>query len=216
MTVGENQPSPYFATRRSKGRRASRRGPSENAGAVALPVAVLQQALVELTGGMAWAGRMARRYHEYAEERSIKLIFSADYEALPFDIATLMAVRSLQEQHGVDCLRADVVATAKMPKGMGPRDLLSGGSINTLCEELRSGAAEDMRDPAALRRGLRLSRRGAHGAEPRPPHGRRRHMPVDPPIFGVVTPATGLGPAILDRLRDAEITLEVKDTPPDR
>jgi len=37
-----------------------------------------------------------------------------------------------------------------------------------------------------------------------------------PPIFGVVTPATGLGLAIADRLRDAEITLEVKETPPGR
>jgi short subunit dehydrogenase-like uncharacterized protein len=105
---------------------------------------------IDLTGEMAWVGRMARKYHEPAAERKLKLVFSAGYEALPFDMATLMAVRSLQERHGVDCRRVDVVATAKMPKGMGLRDLLSGGSINTLREELRSGAAEDPRDPAAL------------------------------------------------------------------
>jgi len=105
---------------------------------------------IDLNGEMSWAGRMARKYHERAAERRVKLVFSAGYEALPFDIATLMAVRSLQEQYRVDCRRVDVVATAKMPKEMGPRDLLSGGSVNTLREELRSGAALDMRDPAAL------------------------------------------------------------------
>jgi len=105
---------------------------------------------IDLNGEMSWAGRMARKYHERAAEQRLKLVFSAGYEALPFDLATLMAIRSLQERHGVDCLRADVVATARMPRGMGPRDLLSGGSINTLREELRSGAAEDLRDPAAL------------------------------------------------------------------
>jgi len=314
---------------------------------------------IDLTGEMSWAGRMVRKYHERAAERRVKLVFSAGYEALPFDLATLLAVRSLQEQHGVDCRSVDVVATGKMPKGMGPRDLLSGGSINTLREELRSGAAADMRDPAALiaddaeaaavrarspivvapwydaelggymgpgfpaqhvnppivlrsaalygaaglsygegfafREGVRMGPSLGHriaaqamclsiraaGITTRGRHSRRlmlalldRFGPVSgegpseralaesryqllarakaesgervwvvlkgegnpgyrstarmivegtlalafdgakqPPIFGVVTPATGLGLAIIDRLRDAEITLEVKATP---
>jgi short subunit dehydrogenase-like uncharacterized protein len=105
---------------------------------------------IDLTGEMSWVGRMVWKYHARAAEQRVKLVFSAGYEALPFDIATLMAVRSLQEQYGVDCRRVDVVGAAKMPQGMSPRDMLSGGSINTLREELRSGAAGDARDPAAL------------------------------------------------------------------
>lgn len=105
---------------------------------------------VDLTGEIPWVRDMARAYHREAAEKKVKLVFTAGYEALPFDVATLLAVETMRHRHGVGCRRVDVVGTAEMPSGIGPGDMLSGGTMNTMREGLREGPALDADDPAAL------------------------------------------------------------------
>lgn len=105
---------------------------------------------VDLTGEIPWVRRMIRRHHTQAAENHSKLVFTAGYEALPFDLATLLAVQTMRERHDAGCVRVDVVGTADMPPGLGAGDMLSGGTVNTLREALREGPEEGMDDPAAL------------------------------------------------------------------
>ena len=105
---------------------------------------------LDLTGEIPWVRKMVDGYHEEAARARAKLVFTAGYEALPFDLVTLLAVRTLRDRHGVGCARVDVVGDASMPSGIGPGDMLSGGTVNTLRESLREGPQEGMEDPAAL------------------------------------------------------------------
>ncbi|MDG2306880.1 MAG: saccharopine dehydrogenase NADP-binding domain-containing protein [Candidatus Binatia bacterium] len=105
---------------------------------------------VDLTGEIPWVRRMVDAYHERAAERRVKLVFTAGYEALPFDLVTLLAAQTMRERHQVGCRRVDIVAHATVPSGTGAGDMLSGGTVNTLREALREGPEEGADDPAAL------------------------------------------------------------------
>ena len=126
-------------------------GPYARHGSNVLRACVEQRThYLDLTGEIPWVRRMIEAYHAEAERRRVKLIFCAGYESLPFDIITLVAARALRERNGVACRRIDIVADARAPAGMGPGDMVSGGTMNTMREALATGPEEGSDDPAAL------------------------------------------------------------------
>ena len=105
---------------------------------------------VDIGGETFFLQRMIRSYHDEAERRGVKLIPVAGYEALPFDLATLLAVRTLRERHDAACSGVKVVASFRTERSIRGEDGLSGGSIGTVKNILEFDDAGVYNDPACL------------------------------------------------------------------
>ncbi len=105
---------------------------------------------VDIGGETFFLQRMVDRYHAEAERRGVKLIPVAGYEALPFDLATLLAVRTLRERHDAACADVKIFASFRSAGGFGLDDGLSGGSVGAMKNILAFDDADVYGDPACL------------------------------------------------------------------
>lgn len=105
---------------------------------------------VDLTGEMPFVRRMVRAHHGAAADARVKIVYTAGFEALPFDLSTLVATRELRARHETGCRSVEIFASTDAPTGLGSGDVLSGGSVNTIREALVTGPEPGLEDPAAL------------------------------------------------------------------
>ena len=105
---------------------------------------------VDIGGETFFLQRMIRRYHEEAERNGTKLIPVAGYEALPFDLATLLAVRTLRERHDAACSDVKVIASFRTERSVRGEDGLSGGSVGTMKNLLAFDDVDAFNDPTCL------------------------------------------------------------------
>ncbi|MDJ0852495.1 MAG: saccharopine dehydrogenase NADP-binding domain-containing protein [Myxococcota bacterium] len=136
---------------------------------------------LDIGGETFFLQRMIERHHARAAKAGVRLIPVAGYEALPFDLATLLAVRTLRERHDAACQEVKVVVSFET-QGAGADDGLSGGSVGTMKNILAMDDEGVYDDPACLlppsARTAELRRRNAVSYQPR----------LDPDVDAVTGP----------------------------
>jgi short subunit dehydrogenase-like uncharacterized protein len=106
---------------------------------------------VDLTGEIPFVRRMIDAYHERAVAAGVKVVEICGFEALPPDLAVLLAAETARERWDEDLAEADVDVTSRQPAGrLGLADLISGGTLQSMAEALGGEGATEIADPAAL------------------------------------------------------------------
>lgn len=106
---------------------------------------------VDLTGETPFMRRTVDAFHERAAAAGVKIVQTCGFEALPPDLAVLLAAETARERWGEGLAEADVDVVTRQPAGrIGPQDLISGGTLQSMAEALDGGDAAQVADPAAL------------------------------------------------------------------
>jgi short subunit dehydrogenase-like uncharacterized protein len=106
---------------------------------------------VDLTGEIPFVRRMIDAHHERAVVAGVKVVEVCGFEALPPDLAVLLAAEAARERWGEDLAEADLDIVTQQPAGrLGLADLISGGTMQSMAEALAGEGAADVPDPAAL------------------------------------------------------------------
>jgi short subunit dehydrogenase-like uncharacterized protein len=106
---------------------------------------------VDLTGEIPFVRRMIDAYHERAVATGVKVVQISGFEALPPDLAVLLAAETARERWGEELSAVDVDVVADQPSGLlGLADLISGGTLQSLAEMIGDDGAAEIVDPAAL------------------------------------------------------------------
>ena len=151
---------------------------------------------VDLTGEIPFARHIIDSFHERAVAAGVKIVEVCGFEALPPDLAVLLADETARERWGEGLSAVDVDVSTQQPSGrIGPADLISGGTLQSLTEALGGDGAAEITDPAALITDLATA------------DAVRRHSPITlaPRVNargGVISPMTPLAfinPAVVHR-----------------
>lgn len=106
---------------------------------------------VDLTGETPFMRDTVDTFRDRALAAGVKIVPTCGFEALPPDLAVLLAAETARERWGEDLSEADVDIVTRQPAGLlGPQDLISGGTLQSMAEALAVGGAEQIADPAAL------------------------------------------------------------------
>ncbi len=106
---------------------------------------------MDLTGEIPFVRRTIDAFHRRAEEAGVKIVQVSGFEALPPDLAVLLAAETARERWGEDLAEADAVVTTQQPAGrIGAGDIISGGTLQSIAEMIDDDCAAEMTDPAAL------------------------------------------------------------------
>jgi len=106
---------------------------------------------LDLTGEIPFVRRMIDAFHDRASAAGVKIVQVSGFEALPPDLAVLLAAETACERWGEELSEADVDVATHQPAGrLGPADLISGGTLQSLAEALGDEDATGIVDPAAL------------------------------------------------------------------
>jgi len=151
---------------------------------------------VDLTGEIPFARRMIDAYDERARAAGVKVVEVCGFEALPPDLAVLLAAETARERWGEALAEADLDVLTHQPSGrVGLEDLMSGGTMQSMAEATGGDGAELVTDPAALvpdpERAAAIRRRSPIELAPRV---NSRGDAVAP-----MTPAAFINPAVIQR-----------------
>jgi short subunit dehydrogenase-like uncharacterized protein len=106
---------------------------------------------VDLTGEIPFVRQMIDAYDARAREAGVKVVQVCGFEALPPDLAVLLAAETARERSGEGLAEADLEVTVKGPPGMPrPSDMISGGTLQSLAAAAGGENASAVADPAAL------------------------------------------------------------------
>ncbi|HEX6689066.1 MAG TPA: saccharopine dehydrogenase NADP-binding domain-containing protein [Solirubrobacterales bacterium] len=106
---------------------------------------------VDLTGEIPFVRRMIDAFHDRAAAAAVKVVQVSGFEALPPDLAVLLAAETARERWNEELSEADLDVATQQPAGrLGPADLISGGTLQSMAEALGGEGAAEVPDPAAL------------------------------------------------------------------
>ncbi|HEY7257061.1 MAG TPA: saccharopine dehydrogenase NADP-binding domain-containing protein [Solirubrobacterales bacterium] len=106
---------------------------------------------MDLTGEIPFVRRTIDAFHDRAVGAGVKVVQVSGFEALPPDLAVLLAAETARERWGEELAEADAVVTTRQPAGrIGAADIISGGTLQSLAEALGGEGAAEVSDPAAL------------------------------------------------------------------
>ncbi len=162
----------------------------------------------DLTGEIPFVRRTIDAFHERATAAGVKVVQVSGFEALPPDLAVLLAAETARERWGEELAEADVVVATQQPKGrLGLSDLISGGTMQSLAEATAGEDSERVTDPAALIVDLSL----AAAVRNRSPISLAPRSSANGDAIAPMTPAAFINPAVIHRTmalvaadRDAE------------
>lgn len=153
---------------------------------------------VDLTGEPLFVRDMIANHHAAARHNGVRIIHSAGFESLPFDMTALFAVAALRRKSGVACDRLQLSLEMKIHDRAVLKDAaLSGGTVATILLLLAQDASgPEMVDPALLLPDA-VDRDGARARHPLVTKSRRD------PLTGAwatpVYPAPTLNPQVILR-----------------
>jgi len=162
-----------------------------------------------MTGEIPFARYIIDSFHERAAAAGVKIVEVCGFEALPPDLAVLLADETARERWGEGLSAADVDVSTQQPSGrIGPADLISGGTLQSLTEALAGDGAAEITDPAALI------------TDPATAEAVRRHSPITlaprvnarGEVISPMTPLAFINPAVVHRTT-ALLAAERGDTP---
>lgn len=152
---------------------------------------------VDLTGEPLFVRDMIAAHHTRAQQTGARIVHSAGFESLPFDMLTLLVVDALRQRHGVPCARLDLSVRMKIRDRAVLRDAtLSGGTVATILNLLADTRGAEMVDPAVLLP-ADVDPAPIRARHPRP-RGARRD-PFDDSWATPVFPAPTLNPQVILR-----------------
>ena len=106
---------------------------------------------LDLNGELDWLARMLDVYQGRALEQGARIVPTAGFEALPFDLATRLAADTVHQRSGQPVVEVDVAVTmTSQPTVLRPADAVSGGTFSSIVGEIRRGAGEAFTDPFLL------------------------------------------------------------------
>jgi short subunit dehydrogenase-like uncharacterized protein len=106
---------------------------------------------VDLTGEIPFVRRTIDSFDDRAKTAGVKVVQVCGFEALPPDLAVLLAAETARERWGEELAEADLDVATQQPSGrLGPSDLISGGTFQSMAEAVGDERAEEVADPAAL------------------------------------------------------------------
>jgi short subunit dehydrogenase-like uncharacterized protein len=148
----------------------------------------------DLTGEIPFVRQMIDEFDARAKDAGVKIVQVCGFEALPADLAVLLAAETARERWDEDLAEADLEVTMQGPGMPRPSDI-SGGTLQSVAEIASHEDAATITDPAALitdpalaervRRRSPISvapRRGARGA-----------------VIAPMAPAAFINPAVIQR-----------------
>ncbi|WP_299034830.1 saccharopine dehydrogenase NADP-binding domain-containing protein [uncultured Pseudokineococcus sp.] len=168
---------------------------------------------VDLSGEIPAVARSVRAWHEPARRAGVRVVQVSGYEALPADLAVLVACSRAARTDasaasdgtagalgdgpgaGGPVVAVSVTTTARPPRRrMGLSDAVSGGTLQSIAEVLADDDARAAGDPAALvpdeRAARRVRRTSPLSLRPRVVRGR---------VLGPLVPAGFIDPPVLHR-----------------
>ncbi len=151
---------------------------------------------VDLTGEIPFVRQMIDAYDARAREAGVKVVQVCGFEALPPDLAVLLAAETARERWGEGLAEADLEVSVTGPPGLPrPSDMISGGTFQSLAAAAGGDDASAVTDPAALitdpARAEEVRRRSPINVAPRRGPGGAVIAPMAPAAF--------INPAVIQR-----------------
>ncbi len=147
---------------------------------------------IDLTGETDWVAEMIGRYDDIATESGARIVPTAGFEALPFDLGALHAAHLLHERTGEGVASVDIAVSMSSTSSMSSvTDAVSGGTFISGMEAVKRGGGAGFSDPYVLDTpGSTAS--GRYDLRPRKHPGTRQWLA---PMF----PSPYLNPAVVHR-----------------
>ena len=154
----------------------------------------------DLSGEIPFVRSVLRDFDQPAKEAGVAIVQVAGFEALPPDLAVLLAAEAARERHDEHLVAVDLEVRVKQPPGLPrPTDGISGGTSQSMVEVTADPDSAAAADPAALVD----SSRAALVRDTSPIDiGVRRGR--DGTVIAPMAPAAFINPAVIQRT--AELT----------
>jgi short subunit dehydrogenase-like uncharacterized protein len=151
---------------------------------------------MDLTGEIPFVRQMIDVFDTRATQAGVKVVQVSGFEALPPDLAVLLAAETAQERFGEAIAEADLEVTFSGPPGMPrPSDMISGGTLQSLAAAAGGDDASAVTDPGALitdpARAEEVRRRSPITVAPR--------RGADGAVIAPMAPAAFINPAVIHR-----------------
>lgn len=104
---------------------------------------------IDIGGETFFIRDMILKYHEAAKRQSVRIIPTAGYESLPFDMLTMLAVNKLNQEYQETCASVKIV-TSFLRSGSIRDNRISGGSIGTMRNILDGDKIDAFNDMSCL------------------------------------------------------------------
>jgi short subunit dehydrogenase-like uncharacterized protein len=112
---------------------------------------------LDLAGEISWVADMIDRHHDAAKASKAKIVPVCGFEALPFDIGTLLIAEKLKLETGERATAIELINRFTGPPAFRPRDILSGGTMASIKAMLEEGTTASLSDPAVLVNDVKLA-----------------------------------------------------------
>ncbi len=150
----------------------------------------------DLTGEMPFVRRTIDAFHERAAAAKLKIMQVSGFEALPPDLAVLLAAKAARERWGEDLAEVDLEVATQQPEGrIGLSDMISGGTLQSTAEAIGGEGAGGLTDPAALIVDPEL----AAAVRSRSPIPLAPRFNARGDVLAPMTPAAFINPAVIHR-----------------
>lgn len=147
---------------------------------------------IDLTGEIDWVRAMIDRYDEVATASGAKIVPTAGFESIPFDLGALYVAHALHARTGERVMEVDAaVTTESSVPARRLSDALSGGTFESMIDVLKRGIDDRLRDPYVLD----VAGSSGHGSYDNRP---RKH-PVTGRWLAPMMPAPFLNPPVVHR-----------------
>ncbi len=151
----------------------------------------------DLTGEIPFVGEMVAQFHQAAVDAGVKIVQVCGFEALPPDLAVLLAAETARERFGEELADVDVsvAITGRPPGAPRPSDMISGGTFQSIAEMVGHPNPGALTDPAALVPDPQL----AAAIRTRSPIDLRPRRNARGVVVGPMAPAPFINPAVIHR-----------------
>jgi short subunit dehydrogenase-like uncharacterized protein len=151
---------------------------------------------VDLTGEMPFVRRTIDAFHERAMAAGVKVVQVAGFEALPADLAVLLAADTARERWQEELVEVDVDVGFHPPPGrLTLADSVSGGTLQSGAEQMDDPDAALVVDPAALIPDPSF----AAQVRGRSPIATAPRFNARGDVIGPMTPSAFINPAVIHR-----------------
>lgn len=149
----------------------------------------------DLTGEIPFVRRMIDTLQSKAEATGVKIVNVSGFEALPADLAVLLAAETARDRWDEALATVDLDASLPTPPGVKPADMISGGTLQSLAEATSDERAELASDPGALITEPELAQRVRDVS----PIAVAPRFNAEGDVIGPMLPSPFINPAVIHR-----------------
>lgn len=150
----------------------------------------------DLTGEMPFVRRTIDAFDQRAAAANVKVVQVSGFEALPPDLAVLLAAETARERWGEGLTEADLDVYFQPPPGrLRLADSVSGGTLQSGAEQIDDAEAHRLTDPAALIPDSELAEQVRRVS----PIATAPRFNARGDVIGPMTPGAFVNPAVIHR-----------------